>query len=146
MTAAVADNTAKVLANDPSALPDVKDHDGNLRVQSDIYEASGLTAGSTIAIAYLPNGAKVKEIIVDHDALGGSSTLACGDVDTAARYFAASSTSSAGTLRLSAIGGRNFQVVTEDASGDDTRRILLTTAGATINGTIKTTVVYAVDG
>ena len=144
MATVVADNTAKVLANDPSDLPDVKDHDGNLRVQSDVYEAAGLAGGSTIAIAYLPNGAKVKEIVVDHDALGASTTLACGDADTAARYFAASDTTGAGTLRLAAIGGRNFQVETEDASGDDTRRILLTTAGS-ITGTIRTTVFYAVD-
>lgn len=145
MATVVADNTTKMLANDPSDLPDVKDHDGNLRVQSDVYEAASLGTGSTIAIAYLPNGAKVKDIIVDHDALGGSTSLIAGDLTDDNRYITTATTTSAGTARLGAIGGRNFQVVTEDGSGNDIRRILLKTTG-TMTGTIKSTVIYAVDG
>ena len=73
----------------PVVKADSSEWHGNIRVQYDSYEASSLASGSDITVARLPKGAKVYDIIVHFDALGGSSTVSVGDADSAARYIAA---------------------------------------------------------
>lgn len=135
-------NTNK-LVNTPSDLADSFDVGGAIRVFSDTFEATALAAGQTIGVAKLPAGARVKEIVVDHDALGASSTLACGDAGDPDRYITAGSSSSAGTKQLGTVGGRNFAVANDDGGGNDTTEVRLLVGGASITGTIKSTVYWA---
>ena len=126
---------------DPIVNADSGEWSGKLRVQYDTYEASSLASGSDISVARLPKGAKVYDIVVHFDALGGSSTVSVGDSDAAARYIAATSTASAGQMSMSqegAIGGVGYEQTAETD-------ILLTTGSAAITGTIKCAVFYTVE-
>ena len=125
----------------PIVKIDSSEWHGNMRVQFDSYEASSLASGSDISVARLPKGAKVYDIIVHFDALGGSSTISVGDADSAARYIAATSTASAGQMSMSqegAIAGFGYENTAETD-------VLLTTGGASITGTIKVAVMYSVE-
>ena len=125
----------------PVVKADSSEWHGNIRVQYDSYEASSLASGSDISVARLPKGAKVYDIIVHFDALGGSSTISVGDADSAARYIAATSTASAGQMSMSqegAIAGFGYENTAETD-------VLLTTGGASITGTIKVAVMYSVE-
>jgi len=115
---------------------------GRLKQISDTYEASALADGSTIEVGKdLLDGDKIVDVILDFDALGGSTTLAVGDSDDADRYITAEDTSSAGQETLDKIDGRGYVIGTAD--GDNT--ILITLAGAAATGTIKITVIYSTD-
>ena len=104
----------------------------------DQYEATTLADESTIAIADLPENAKIIDILVHHDALGSSTTLSIGDTNTAALYSAAEDTSSAGTVGITKIAGIQYQC--GSTAGDNI--ILLTVGGAAITGTIKVNITY----
>lgn len=111
----------------------------DVEVWSDEYEASSLSAGSTIDIAELPAGAKVHNIEVFHDALGGSSTIDVGDSDDTDRYTTApKATSAVGKFESDAVDGAGYVIGTN--AGDS--RIQLLTAGASITGTIKSKVYF----
>ncbi len=114
---------------------------GKMRVQYDTYEASSLASGSDISIARLPKGAKVYDIVVHFDALGGSTTISVGDSGAAARYIAATSTSSAGQMSMSQEGAIDGVGYENTAETD----VLLTTGGGSITGTIKVVVMYVVE-
>ena len=126
---------------DPIVNADSGEWSGKLRVQYDTYEASSLASGSDISVARLPKGAKVYDIVVHFDALGGSTTISVGDSGAAARYIAATATSSAGQMSMSqegAIDGVGYENTTETD-------VLLTTGGGSITGTIKCYVMYVVE-
>ncbi len=125
----------------PVVKADSSEWHGNIRVQYDSYEASSLASGSDISVARLPKGAKVYDIIVHFDALGGSSTISVGDADSAARYIAATSTASAGQMSMSQEGAIDGVGYEQTAETD----IILTTGGASISGTIKCVVMYSVE-
>ena len=114
---------------------------GKMRVQYDTYEASSLASGSDISVARLPKGAKVYDIVVHFDALGGSTTISVGDSGAAARYIAATSTSSAGQMSMSQEGAIDGVAYENTAETD----VLLTTGGGSITGTIKCVVMYVVE-
>ena len=125
---------------DPIVKIDSGEWSGKMRVQFDTFEASSLASGSDISVARLPKGAKVYDIVVHFDALG-SATISVGDSGAAARYIAATSTSSAGQMSMSqegAIDGVGYEN-TEETD------ILLTTGSAAISGTIKCVVMYTVE-
>ena len=114
---------------------------GKMRVQYDTYEASSLASGSDISVARLPKGAKVYDIVVHFDALGGATTISVGDSGAAARYIAATSTSSAGQMSMSQEGAIDGVGYENTAETD----VLLTTGGGSITGTIKCVVMYVVE-
>ena len=126
---------------DPVVNTDSSEWSGKVRVQYDVYEASSLASGSDIKVARLPQGAKVYDVIVHCDALGGSSTIKVGDSGDDDRYIAATSTASAGQMSMSqegAIAGFGYEQTAETD-------VLLTTGGASITGTIKSAVIYSVE-
>ena len=125
----------------PVVKADSSEWHGNIRVQYDSYEASSLASGSDISVARLPKGAKVYDIIVHFDALGGSSTVSVGDADSAARYIAATSTASAGQMSMSQEGAIDGVGYEQTAETD----IILTTGSAAISGTIICVVMYSVE-
>jgi hypothetical protein len=113
---------------------------GRVRIQAGTYEAAGASIADTIKIAEVPVGCYIlPSSTVSFDALGASTTLAVGNPGTPALYSAATSTSSAGTLNLTAIAGINAAVVAT-TSGTD---IILTVAGGAITGTIQSVIEYA---
>lgn len=126
----------------PAVMAESAQVHGRMRVWFDTYEASSLAAGSDITIARLPAGATVYDVTIVHDALGASSTLQVGDSADADRYITATaSTAANGKIIMSedgVIGGFGY----ENSSATD---VLITTAGATISGTIKSAVYYTVD-
>ena len=126
---------------DPIVKIDSGEWSGKMRVQYDTYEASSLASGSDISIARLPKGAKVYDIVVHFDALGGSTTISVGDSGAAARYIAATSTSSAGQMSMSQEGAIDGVGYENTAETD----VLLTTGGGSISGTIKCVVMYVVE-
>ena len=125
----------------PVVKADSSEWHGNLRVQYDSYEASSLASGSDISVARLPQGAKVYEVIVSHDALGTSVTLSVGDSGSATRYIGATAAATAGKLVMSEDG--NVDGFGYDNSSETD--VLITTGGAAATGTIKIAVIYSVE-
>ena len=114
---------------------------GKLRIQYDSYEASSLVSCSDISVARLPKGAVVYDVIVHHDALGASVTLSVGDSGSATRYVGATAAATAGKVVMSEDGSIDGFGYENTAETD----VLITVGGATATGTIKCTVVYAVE-
>ena len=121
-------------------ITDPGELEGKVRVMTDTYEATGEAAGSLIYMGKpLPVGARILNIKLAYDALGGSSTLAVGDAVSAARYMAAGTSASAGIRDMAdetTIDGLLFEILST------TTNIIITTAGAAITGTIKMIVEY----
>jgi hypothetical protein len=114
---------------------------GKLRIQYDSYEASSLANPSDISVARLPKGAVVYDVIIHHDALGSGVTLSVGDSGSATRYIGATAAATAGKVVMSedgAIDGFGYENTAETD-------VLITVGGGTATGTIKCTVVYAVE-
>lgn len=130
-------NYTLVEAASPSAKVDAHLWGGRVRVQCDEYEADAVEAGSTIKMARLPKGAVPLSISkLMFDALGTGATIAIGDGTTATKFKAATSVATAGSMNLDAIGAVGAQLTAETD-------IVLTTAGATISGTIKLETYYS---
>ena len=113
---------------------------GKVRVMTDTYEAAAVAAGSTIYMGKpLPVGARILNIKLAFDALGGGTTLSVGDASSAARYLSAAASTSAGIRDMadeSTVDGLLYEI---DA---DTDEIIVTTAGGSITGTVKLIVEY----
>ena len=133
-------NIAK-LDSVPATLPEVNAWHGRMRVQYDEYEATALVNGSDIAMARLPKGARILDIVIHHDALGGSTTLEIGDNADSDRFITAQDTSSAGTI-VQSIDGEIAGFGHTYASTTDMK---VTLGGADATGTVRSAVFYAVD-
>ena len=110
---------------------------GKLHCFVEEYEASALASGSAITIGALPKDAALVDAVILTDALGASSTLALGDAASPTRYIAATSSASAGAIRLSKVDGLRYEVT-------EATDLLVTTGGASITGTIKVVITYIV--
>ena len=127
---------------------------GRIRVAYAIYTASSLAAGSVIEMFNLPNGARVLEGTLTHDAMGGSTTLSVGhaaynNADGTAvaldadEFFAAAASTSITTVAVAATSalGRN-SVLDADATGYP---VTITMGGAAGTGTVELQMYYVVD-
>jgi aspartate 1-decarboxylase len=140
--------------NNPTERINPNEYSGRVRIAYALYEAASLSAGDVMEMFNLPNGARILEGTLTHDALGSSTTLSVGhaayknaagttvalDVD---EYFAAAASTSITTVAVAATAalGRNSEV---DANQDG---ILVTVvlAGAAATGTIELQMLYVVD-
>ena len=133
-------NATKVATPIADNITDPGELNGKVRVITDTYEAVAIALGSTIKMGKpLPVGARILNIKLAFDALGGSSTLAVGDAVSAARFMAAGSSSSAGIRDMAdetTVDGLLFEVLSTTVD------IIITVAGAAITGTIKIIVEY----
>ena len=133
-------NATKVATPIADNITDPGELNGKVRVITDTYEAVAIALGSTIKMGKpLPVGARILNIKLAFDALGGSSTLAVGDAVSAARFMAAGSSSSAGIRDMAdetTVGGLLFEVLSTTVD------IIITVAGDAITGTIKIIVEY----
>ena len=140
------------------AVPTVKNPvnkmGGRIRVAHDVYEASSLASGDVIEMFILPDGARLLEGSLAHDALGSSTTLSVGYAAhtnsagtavsaSAAAYKAAAASTSAQKVDIMATLALGSGTVT-DTNGDGVA-VTVTMGGAAGTGTIELTVKYVVD-
>jgi len=127
---------------------------GRVRQEYALYEATGEAAGSVIEMFNLPNGARIIDMELVHDALGAGSTLSVGYAAhntaagtavalSAAAYKAAAASTAITTVAAAATSalGKNT-TVDADSTGVP---VSVTTAGGTVTGTIELTCTYVVD-
>ena len=140
--------------NNPTERVNTNEQAGRIRIAYALYEASSLSADDVIEMFNLPNGARVLEGTLTHDALGSSSTLSVGhaayaNADGTAvaldadEFFAAAASTSITTVAVAATSalGRNTVI---DADGDG-YPVTVTLAGAAGTGTIELQMYYVVD-
>lgn len=126
--------------NTPADMVLPRDSHGRVRVMYDTYEASAVASGSTIQLFKIPVDARVLDFKIWHDALGSSSTLAFGDSGDVDRLHAATASSSASIMvpliaAIDTMAGYTYTAETV---------LSLTTAGASITGTIHVQLTYVV--
>jgi len=138
----------------PAVMNKANELAGRIRVAHGTYEASSLASGDVIEMFTLPDGARLLEGSLAHDALGGSTTLSVGyaahtnSAGTAvsaapAAYKAAAASTSAqkvDILATLALGSG-----TETDTNEDGVVITATMGGAAGTGTIEVTIKYVVD-
>jgi hypothetical protein len=140
--------------DDPSGFVQANELAGNVRVAYGTYEASSLASGDVIEMFALPNGARILQGQLAHDALGASTTLSVGYAAhtnsagtavsaSAAAYKAAAASTSAQIVDIAAtLALLNGEEV--DAN-EDGKVVTVTMGGAAGTGTIAVTMLYVID-
>ena len=127
---------------------------GRVRVAHGVYEASSLASGDVIEMFILPDGARLLEGSLAHDALGSSTTLSVGHAAyknadgtavsaAAAAYKAAAASTSA--QKVDIIATLALGSGTELDADEDGVIVTATMGGAAGTGTIEVTIKYVVD-
>ena len=127
---------------------------GRVRVAHGVYEASSLASGDVIEMFTLPDGARLLEGSLAHDALGSSTTLSVGHAAyknadgtavsaAAAAYKAAAASTSA--QKVDIIATLALGSGTELDADKDGVIVTATMGGAAGTGTIEVTIKYVVD-
>ena len=138
----------------PSVNNKANEMGGRVRVAHGTYEASALASGDVIEMFILPDGARLLEGSLAHDALGASTTLSVGYgahsnaagtpvSASAAAYKAAAASTSAqkvDILATLALGSG-----TETDVNENGLPVTVTMGGAAGTGTIELTIQYAID-
>lgn len=138
----------------PSVNNKANELGGRVRIAHGTYEASSLASGDVIEMFVLPDGARLVEGSIAHDALGASTTLSVGYAAhtnaagtavsaSAAAYKAAASSATAGksdVLATLALGSGS-----EVDANEDGMPVTVTMGGAAGTGTIELTIKYVVD-
>ena len=127
---------------------------GRVRIAHGTYEASSLASGDVIEMFTLPNGARLIEGSLAHDALGASTTLSVGyaahtssagaavAASAAAYKAAAASTSAQKVDILATLALGSGSVIDANQDGEI---VTVTMGGAAGTGTIEVTILYVVD-
>lgn len=138
----------------PVAMNKANEMGGRIRVAHGTYEASSLASGDVIEMFVLPDGARLLEGSLAHDALGASTTLSVGyaahtnaagtavSASAAAYKAAAASTSAQKVDVLATLALGSGSEVDADADG---MPVTVTMGGAAGTGTIELTIKYVVD-
>ena len=127
---------------------------GRVRIAHGVYEASSLASGDVIEMFTLPDGARLIEGSLAHDALGSSTTLSVGYAAhtnaagtavsaAAAAYKAAAASTSAQKIDIIATLALGSGTVTD--TNEDGVIVTVTMGGAAGTGSIEATIKYAVD-
>ena len=127
---------------------------GRIRVAHGVYEAASLASGDVIEMFILPDGARLLEGSLAHDALGSSTTLSVGHAAyknadgtavaaAAAAYKAAAASTSA--QKVDIIATLALGSGTELDADKDGVTVTATMGGAAGTGTIEVTIKYVVD-
>lgn len=138
----------------PAVMNKANELGGRIRVAHGTYEASSLASGDVIEMFILPDGARLLEGSLAHDALGASTTLSVGYAAhtnaagtavsaSAAAYKAAAASTSAqkvDILATLALGSGS-----EVDANEDGMAVTVTMGGAAGTGTIEVTIKYVVD-
>ena len=138
----------------PAVMNKANELGGRVRVAHGTFEASSLASGDVIEMFILPDGARLLEGSLAHDAMGSSTTLSVGYaahtnaagtavVAAAAAYKAAAASTSAqkvDILATLALGSG-----TETDTNEDGVAVTATMGGAAGTGSIEVTIKYVVD-
>ena len=138
----------------PAVMNKANEMSGRIRVAHGTYEASSLASGDVIEMFILPDGARLLEGSLAHDAMGSSTTLSVGYAAhtnaagtavsaSAAAYKAAAASTSAqkvDILATLALGSG-----TELDANEDGVPITVTMGGAAGTGTVELTIKYVLD-
>jgi|TARA_R110000765_G_scaffold202146_2_gene307430 hypothetical protein len=127
---------------------------GRVRVEYALYEAASLASGDVIEMFNLPDGARVLEGTLTHDAMASSTTLSVGHgaytnaagtavVLDADEFFAAAASTAITTVAVAATSalGRN-SVIDANYAGYP---VTVTMGGAAGTGTVELQILYVVD-
>jgi hypothetical protein len=127
---------------------------GRVRIAHGVYEASTLASGDVIEMFNIPNGARLIEGSLAHDALGGSTTLSVGYAahtdssgstvaEAPAAYKAAAASTGAQKVEiLATLALGSGTVVDADKDGVP---VSVTMGGAAGTGTIEVTIKWVLD-
>jgi len=142
----------------PSSVVRANELGGRIRVALGTYEASSLASGDVINMFRLPQGARILEATLSHDALGSSTTLAIGHgaytnsagtaVSADGTHFkaAAASTSAQSVAGANTLALGKFEIVDLDQEEkDNAYDVTVTMGGAAGTGTISLMMMYVVD-
>ena len=138
----------------PVAMNKANEMGGRVRVAHGTYETSSLASGDVIEMFLLPDGARLLEGSLAHDALGSSTTLSVGYAAhtnaagtavsaAAAAYKAAAASTSA--QKVDIIATLALGSGTETDANEDGVPVTVTMGGAAGTGTIEVTIKYVVD-
>ena len=127
---------------------------GRVRIAHGVYEASSLASGDVVEMFTLPDGARLIEGSLAHDALASSTTLSVGyaahtnaagtAVSAApAAYKAAAASTAAQKVDILATLALGSGTVTD--TNEDGVIVTITMGGAAGTGTIEVTIKYVVD-
>ena len=138
----------------PTSLIKPNEMAGRVRIAYATYEASSLASGDVVEMFNLPNGARIIQGWLAHDALASSTTLSVGhaayknadatvvalDVD---EYKAAAASTSAQIVDIAAtLALGAFSVIDADQDGLTVTAVM---GGAAGTGTISVAMTYVVD-
>jgi len=138
----------------PSENISTTEMSGRIRIAHGVYEASSLASGDVIEMFNIPNGARLIEGSLAHDALGGSTTLSVGyaahtnsagtavSASAAAYKAAAASTSAQKVDILATLALGSGTVVDADKDG---LPVSVTMGGAAGTGTVELTIKWVLD-
>ena len=138
----------------PAVMNKANEMSGRIRVAHGTYEASSLASGDGIEMFIMPDGARLLEGSLAHDAMGSSTTLSVGYAAhtnaagtavsaSAAAYKAAAASTSAqkvDILATLALGSG-----TELDANEDGVPVTVTMGGAAGTGTVELTIKYVLD-
>lgn len=138
----------------PVVMNKANEMSGRIRVAHGTYEASSLASGDVIEMFILPDGARLLEGSLAHDALGSSTTLSVGYAAhtnaagtavsaAAAAYKAAAASTSA--QKVDIIATLALGSGTELDANEDGVPVTVTMGGAAGTGTIELTIKYVLD-
>jgi hypothetical protein len=127
---------------------------GRVRVAHGTYEASALASGDVIEMFVLPDGARILQGSLAHDALGSSTTLSVGyaahtnaagtAVSAAAAAYKAAAASTA-AQKVDILATLALGSGTEIDANEDGVAVTVTMGGAAGTGSIEVTILYVVD-
>lgn len=138
----------------PSVNNKANELGGRIRVAHGTYEASALASGDVIEMFLLPDGARLIEGSLAHDALGASTTLSVGyGAHTDASGSAVSASAAAYKAAAASTSAQKVDVLATLALGsgsevdanEDGMPVTVTMGGAAGTGTIELTIKYVVD-
>lgn len=127
---------------------------GRVRLAHGVYEAASLASGDVIELFILPDGARLLEGSLAHDAMGSSTTLSVGyAAHTNAAGTAVSAAAAAYKAAAASTGAQKVDILatlalgsgTETDTNEDGVAVTATMGGAAGTGTIEVTIKYAVD-
>jgi len=138
----------------PAVMNKANEMSGRVRIAHGTYEASSLASGDVIEMFTLPDGARLIEGSLAHDALGGSTTLSVGyAAHTNAAGTAVSAAPAGYKAAAASTGAQKVDILATLALGSGTETdtnadgviVTATMGGAAGTGSIEVTIKYAVD-
>ena len=127
---------------------------GRTRVAHGVYEASALASGDAIEMFLLPNGARLLQGSLAHDAMGSSTTLSVGyGAHTDSSGTAVSASAAAYKAAAASTAAQKVDILatlalgsgTELNANEDGFPVTVTMGGAAGTGSVELTILYSLD-